>query len=174
MELFMRISETIRICAGNIRPYLEIGSSHVIAAEELYKTLQNEQFTEAKAMLSEWAKLKPFMGPLGSYPWLQMQLCITVLERFVNLKTHYQKGKYRLSLRMLLYTYLAGDVDGFKYEDTKRLAQLKSQSRKSSLMLMIDGALKDVDQKVCFAKALFWFEAWESATKFSYTFTDVS
>ena len=145
MEIYLRVCETIRICAGNIRPYLEIGSSRVIVAEELYAAIQREQFAED---MSEWAKVRSFLVDTEPYPWLSVQLCLAILNPLVSLNTHFHKGKYKLSLRMLLNVYLAGDVGAFKSADADRVAQLKKAKAEKEAMEVAAEELDQLEIKV--------------------------
>lgn len=106
VQLFIRIAESIRICAGNVRPYLAINSTRMAITEELYNFSQKDL---PPSQTENWAILHAYTESLSSLSWLQLQMCVSVLKRFVNLNQYFHKGKYKLSLKMLLHTYLGNE-----------------------------------------------------------------
>lgn len=126
MKLFTRLSEAIRICAGNVRPYNAIYSLRVSVADELIVALQKDIPGVQKEL--DLIYLKRMANFTTQLPWLHQQFFVAILKRFINLTQYFNKRKYKLSLKMIFCLYLAGDVDSFKCDATERLAKQVRQS----------------------------------------------
>lgn len=126
MQLFTRLAETIRICAGNVRPYNPIHSLRVSVADELFVALQKDSNKLTKEL--DIKSLQNFANFTRQLPWLNQQFFVVILKRFINLTQHFHKGKYKLSLKMILHLYLTGDVSAVKSYKTKRMAEKIKQS----------------------------------------------
>ena len=136
MTVYSELSESIRICAGNTRPYLELYSSRVNIGEILYNIMEKEIKDNGECLNYRWINIEQVLMMLKPYSWLQAQFCLTILSRryIGSLNQHFpktKKGKYRLSLRLILYIFLAGDIDGFKY-DMEEFLDIRARRKKKN------------------------------------------
>lgn len=140
MKIFTRLSEAIRICAGNVRPYNAIYSLRVSVADELLVALQKNKISGVPKEL-DCKSLQCIANYTKQLPWLHQQFFVTILKQFINLNQYFHKRKYKLSLKMISI-YLTGDVDKFKYETAERMAKQDRQSlinqSKSDLDILVN------------------------------------
>lgn len=131
IKLLSLVAEVLRLGTGNLRPYTSINSSRVLIVSHL------------AAELVKWNAGPPLplyrnlFGHISTCaPWLRVQLAVELLSvhKFLNIYHYFphalENPKYRLTLRLLVYTYLLGDVSKFKYD--LGAAELRRRRRRES------------------------------------------
>ncbi|KAJ6222022.1 hypothetical protein RDWZM_000567 [Blomia tropicalis] len=133
IKLLTIYGEIIRICSGNVRPYLEINSSRMI----LPKSFSFEMIKENSSI--DRKTLETILISMEQFPWFRVQFCLAQLENWIKLTRLFHKSKYFLSLRLLAYIFLDGDADRFKYDEAELMKKFNySKKLKSFEEIHID------------------------------------
>ncbi|XP_027198083.2 uncharacterized protein LOC113792393 [Dermatophagoides pteronyssinus] len=121
IKMLMLIAESLRIGSGNIRPYLSLTSSRNLIANDLWCQFERYKLNENFNLLKFLSK------QFQSLSWFNLQFMLQIMDHLFSDLKHtlpmilgqnngLRLRKLRITLRLLVSTFLTGNLDDLRVE----------------------------------------------------------